>query len=392
MRDSVVLLSVPGLRGRGRRRDRQPPLDHGRRRDRRPDAEFPCVTCPVRAAMATGDRLGHGVVANGFIGVSVALPRCGPRPTTASSATGSPLPRGLENGRLVPAPRQGLPGGLRLHAGVIPQPRRRVALVLHASRTTCTARSATSWAISPASFPGGPAAGVASSRWIADSAVHAATLAEPVPGLPPAPRLCRPAGDPDSSAAQQAVAELSTNWSAHFRAAGRKPYGRPALARGRRICNHAGRPVSYPNRVLREAGLLAIRDAGDGEQMPFENSPAWAMVDHQFSHVFVQDRDAATIRRSPGVSPPAEIAEVLAGEDLKNHELDHARSGELVLISAPSSWRSTAGGLTRSSPAARPHDRHPSQAGLRPVELHFSPATRSIPLDAASLVKGSHGA
>jgi len=151
--------------------------------------------------------------------------------------------------------------------------------------------------------------------------------------------------------------------------------------------------VSYPNRVLREAGLLAVRDAGDGEQIDLENSHAWAMVDHQFSHVFVQNRDAATIRkiaelfrRQPG------IAEVLAGEDLKRYELDHARSGELVLISAPSSWQAYYWWVDeeRSPALARTIDIH-RKPGYDPVELHFDPATRSIPLDAA-LVKGSHGA
>ena len=45
--------------------------------------------------------------------------------------------------------------------------------------------------------------------------------------------------------------------------------------------------VTYPNRVLREAGLLAVRNADDGEQLDFAASRALALVDHQFSHVFV---------------------------------------------------------------------------------------------------------
>ena len=54
--------------------------------------------------------------------------------------------------------------------------------------------------------------------------------------------------------------------------------------------------VSYPNRVLREAGLLAVRETDDGEHLDLEQSRALALVDHQFSHVFVADGDAATGR------------------------------------------------------------------------------------------------
>ena len=49
--------------------------------------------------------------------------------------------------------------------------------------------------------------------------------------------------------------------------------------------------VVYPNRVLREAGLLAVREADDGEYLDFQQSRAFALVDHQFSHVFVADGD-----------------------------------------------------------------------------------------------------
>ena len=73
--------------------------------------------------------------------------------------------------------------------------------------------------------------------------------------------------------------------------------------------------VTYPNRVLREAGLLTVKNDGGGELIDFASTPAWALVDHQFSHVFVKDRDAATIGRVADLfrGQPG-IAEVLAGE------------------------------------------------------------------------------
>lgn len=153
--------------------------------------------------------------------------------------------------------------------------------------------------------------------------------------------------------------------------------------------NHA----TFPNRVLRQAGLVAVREDGDGEHLDFENSQAWAFVDHQFSHVFVQSRDPAMVHKVAGLfrNQPG-VAEVLVGADLEKHQLNHARSGELVLISTPSSWQAYSWWLddNRAPAYARTIDIH-RKPGYDPLELHFDPAAKGIPLD-AGLVKGSHGA
>ena len=84
--------------------------------------------------------------------------------------------------------------------------------------------------------------------------------------------------------------------------------------------------------------------------------------------------------------------EVLVGEDLERYGLNHKRSGEVVVVSSPNSWQAYYWWLddTRAPGFARTVDIH-RKPGYDPVELHFDPATRSIPLD-ATLVKGSHGA
>lgn len=67
MRDSVVFLSVPGLRERdvAAMSNLRSIMAGGEIADLTPS--FPCVTCPVQAAMATGAAAsGHGIVANGF--------------------------------------------------------------------------------------------------------------------------------------------------------------------------------------------------------------------------------------------------------------------------------------------------------------------------------------
>jgi hypothetical protein len=151
--------------------------------------------------------------------------------------------------------------------------------------------------------------------------------------------------------------------------------------------------VCYPNRALRGSELLSVRDADDGEHLDIPGSRAWALADHQFSHIFIRDGDQSTIaevaaifRDHPG------IAEVLVGRELRQYCLDHERSGEVVLVSDPNSWQAYYWWLEDSAAPgfARTVDIH-RKPGYDPVELFFDPRTRGIPLD-ASLIKGSHGA
>jgi hypothetical protein len=127
--------------------------------------------------------------------------------------------------------------------------------------------------------------------------------------------------------------------------------------------------------VLREAGLLAVRQADDGEHLDLDGSRAFAMVDHQFSHVFVADGDEQAIRKvaelfrgRPG------IAEVLVGTQRGRYHLDHARSGEVILISTPRSWQAYYWWLSddRAPRVARTVDIH-RKPGYDPVELFVDP-------------------
>jgi hypothetical protein len=122
-------------------------------------------------------------------------------------------------------------------------------------------------------------------------------------------------------------------------------------------------------------------------------SRAWALADHQFAHVFVLDSDPKTIKRiatlfrkQPG------IADVLTGEALAKYGLDHARSGDLVLVSQPDSWQAYYWWQddAQAPKFARTVDIH-RKPGYDPVELFFDKKTKGIPLD-ATLVRGSHGA
>jgi hypothetical protein len=136
-----------------------------------------------------------------------------------------------------------------------------------------------------------------------------------------------------------------------------------------------------------------VVEKADGEHLDFADSAAWALVDHQFSHVFVRDRDEQTIARVRQIfTKQVGVAEILAGDELNTYNLDHERSGEIVLVSTPNSWQAYYWWLddARAPAFARTVDIH-RKPGYDPVELCFDPATKSIPLD-ARLIRGSHGA
>ena len=163
----------------------------------------------------------------------------------------------------------------------------------------------------------GPLAGIQASRWIADSAVLAARQWRPdffyiyLPHLDYAAQR----NGPDSVEADIAVAELD-ELIGQLSAGMAEAYAEELLwlVAGEYAITPVDH-VSYPNRVLREAGLLDVRQEADGEYLDLETSRAWALVDHQFSHVFVAGGDrrvaarvADLFRREPG------IAEVLVGD------------------------------------------------------------------------------
>jgi len=251
----------------------------------------------------------------------------------------------------------------------------------------------------------GPIAGIESSRWIAQSFLEAARPAPPhfaVVYLPHLDYAAQRTG-PDSPPALAACGELDAEIARLVDGLG------AMVGRDRLTVLVAGeyriRPVShtlFPNRVLREAGLLAVTGTPDGELLDMERSRAWALADHQVSHIYLRDGSdpglvaevAALFRGRAGVQ------RVLAGADLvaagiAAPPLDGAdRCGDLVIESTSDSWQAYPYWLDDAvAPAfARTVDIH-RKPGYDPVELHIDrsklPAV-SIPLD-TSLVKGSHG-
>ncbi|MFM8980371.1 MAG: alkaline phosphatase family protein [Planctomycetia bacterium] len=174
-------------------------------------------------------------------------------------------------------------------------------------------------------------------------------------------------------------------------------------------------PVSravLPNRALREAGLLAVRDGPFGEGLDPLASRAFAVCDHQLAHVHVRERaDLETVRGRLATLPG--VGEVLAGTARARVGLDHPRSGDLVVLAQPDAWFAYPWWLdeARAPDYARTVDIH-RKPGYDPLELFVDPALRLpalrvarrllakklgfryrmdvVPLDPA-LVRGSHG-
>lgn len=175
------------------------------------------------------------------------------------------------------------------------------------------------------------------------------------------------------------------------------------------------RDVSRPvhiNRILREQGLLAVRDEQGLEALDAGASAAFAVADHQVAHVYVNDGSRLEEVREI-VSQLPGVEQVLDRRGQADARLDHARAGDLVAISDPDAWFTYYYWLDDglAPDFARTVDIH-RKPGYDPVELFVDPAIRFptlavgwrlfkralgqrtlldvIPLD-ASLVKGSHG-
>ncbi len=167
-----------------------------------------------------------------------------------------------------------------------------------------------------------------------------------------------------------------------------------------------------PNRALREAGLLEVRQGPFGEQLELYESRAFAVVDHQLAHVYVKNpADVPRVRDL--LAPLPGVDRTLVGEERSAIHLDHDRSGEIILLSKPKAWFAYPFWLDdRKAPDyARAVAIH-HKPGFDPCELFwdpklFAPKLRAarrliqkklgfrtifdvVPLD-AKIVRGSHG-
>ncbi|WP_251978888.1 nucleotide pyrophosphatase/phosphodiesterase family protein [Salinicola avicenniae] len=260
----------------------------------------------------------------------------------------------------------------------------------------------------------GPMADISSSRWISDATRHVMTTRQPTLTLTYLPHLdynlqrlgpdlSQPALQADLRAVDALCGELIEQ----------------AERENRRVVvvsEYGITPVSDAvpiNRVLREAGWIAVRREQAREQLDPGASRAFAVADHQVAHVYV--REPADIDAVRTLLEGLDGVEAVWGAAEKQTQgLDHPNAGELVAISEPDRWFSYYYWLddARAPDYARTVDIH-RKPGYDPVELFFDPALKAprlsagwrlakrklgmrqlldvISLKETSLVRGAHG-
>jgi predicted AlkP superfamily pyrophosphatase or phosphodiesterase len=257
----------------------------------------------------------------------------------------------------------------------------------------------------------GPATTIDSSRWIAQAALHVRRTLNPTLTLVYLPHLdydLQRLG-PSHPRIAGALVDVDALCGDLIDDAGRD--GADVIV----VSEYGITPVSRPvhlNRVLRRAGLLAVRVERGLEQLDPSASMAFAVADHQVAHVYVRDSGRVPeVLRLLGAELGVEAVLDRAGQRAAG--IANERSGELVVIAKRDSWFTWYHWLddARAPDFARTVEIH-RKPGYDPVELFLDPALRLprlavawrlakralgfrtlldvIPLD-ATLVKGSHG-
>jgi len=259
--------------------------------------------------------------------------------------------------------------------------------------------------LGPFPFPAfwGPAAGIASSEWIAASAKWVEDKHSPTLSLTYLPHLdyCLQKDGPDAPniageirAIDRVVSDLISYYeSRNIRVLLLSEYG----------ISPVDHPI-YLNRLFREKGWLSIKEELGRETLDYGGCKVFAVADHQIAHVYCNDDSLIPQVRELLESTPG-IAEVRP----RNHD----RAGDLIAIAKPNAWFTYYfwENDDLAPDFARTIDIH-RKPGYDPCELFIDPAIRFpklkiaqfllkkklgirglldvIPLNPA-LVKGSHG-
>ena len=382
---------------------------------------LPAVTCSAQATMLTGQPVNvHGVVANGWLYRDTAEVRFwqqSNRLIQAEPVYATARKRAAERGRpfksaklfwwfnqgaavdisITPKPWYGVDGNKVF--GITGSP---VGLAEDLEKSLGKFPFQTFW---------GPMAGLPCTKWIARCAAEVLKRESPdltlvyLPHLDYDPQRFGPLGTnmvgcvKELDSACEPILDVAKKLGAEVWVV--SEYGH---------CD-VSRPV-YLNRVLRSAGMLAVRGGPFGEQLDTFASRAFAVVDHQLAHVYVQDPfDVQRVRDL--LAPVPGVGHVYAGEERAALHLDHDRSGEIVVLSERDSWFAYPFWLDDAlapdyAKAVAIHHK----PGYDPCELFFDPALSFpklhagqrliqkklgfrmtmdvVPLDGA-IVKGSHG-
>jgi len=252
----------------------------------------------------------------------------------------------------------------------------------------------------------GPGANIKSTQWIADASMLTDEKYNPTLSLIYLPHLdyCLQKFGPDFSKISKELNEID-----HV-IASLVNYYEKKNARIIILSEYGIAPVNHPihiNRLFREQDLLSVRIERGLELLDPGASKAFAVVDHQVAHVYINDTSVTEkVRKLLEKIPGIEL--VLDKNAQKEYHIDHERSGDFVLMADAESWFTYYFWLDDAVAPdyARVVDIH-KKPGYDPVEMFMTSKLRAgykllrkksglryvmdvIPLD-ANLVKGSHG-
>lgn len=257
----------------------------------------------------------------------------------------------------------------------------------------------------------GPNANIKSSKWIADASMYVDAMYDPTLQLIYLPHLdyCLQKFGVDFPKIKKELGEIDAliqELVTYFESRSAKiillsEYG----------INNVTEPI-HVNRVLRQHGYLAIREERGLELLDAGASAAFAVSDHQISHIYVKNKDQipeikALLSTIPGVS------KVLDAKEKKANHIDHPRAGDLILIADTDKWFTYYYWLddSKAPDFARCVEIF-KKPGYDPVEMFMDPSNPLIKLKAgyklarklsgfrylmdvipldATLIKGSHG-
>jgi hypothetical protein len=235
----------------------------------------------------------------------------------------------------------------------------------------------------------GPLASADSARWIAEAAAavwdahRPDVLAFALPNLLFALERWGP-GSPPASAELAALDEmLGPPLERVLNAAG------DVLVIGGCAVNPVGRTL-FPNRMLREAGLLDVFEVRAREHPDIGGSAAFAVADHQIAHVYCHEQAHIPATENVFAGVPG-IARVLSGEARAAAGFGHPRCGDAVLLAEPDAWFAYYWWLEsgKAPPLARTADAR-LKPGADPMELFVNPRIKAVDFD-VDRVRGSYG-
>jgi predicted AlkP superfamily pyrophosphatase or phosphodiesterase len=246
----------------------------------------------------------------------------------------------------------------------------------------------------------GPLASAASSRWIAAATAELMRLPDISPDLLltylPHLDYALLRHGPSSPQAARAFAELGGLLEPLLQAA--EASGYEVLVFGDYAFADVTRPV-FPNRLLREMGLLDVRDIGGRLYPDFTYSRAFAVVDHEIAHVYLPQGPDRPEQTDPSdLSDLVEafrgmdgVGEVLTYEGLAAAGLAHPNTGDLVLVAADGAWFAYPWWHERrEQPDYASHVDIHQKPGFDPCELFFGWPPPGVSTNPAR-VRGSHG-